>query len=71
MTPAEIPAVQVESFDGYAVPPGRYRAHRIRGPKYVATLGAWVLSLVAVMMVLTIIDHQVVDVPTRYVCPPH
>lgn len=70
MTPAEIPAVQVESFDGYAVPPGRYRAHRIRGPKYVATLGAWVLSLVAVMMVLTIIDHQVVDVPTRYVCPP-
>lgn len=70
MTPAEIPAVQVESFDGYAVPPGRYRAHRIRGPKYVATLSAWVLSLVAVMMVLTIIDHQVVDVPTRYVCPP-
>ena len=70
MTPAEIPAVQVDSFDGYAVPPGRYRAHRIRGPKYVATLGAWVLSLVAVMMVLTIIDHQVVDVPTRYVCPP-
>ncbi|MCB0930917.1 MAG: hypothetical protein KDB71_03335 [Mycobacterium sp.] len=62
--------MQVESFDGYAVPPGRYRAHRIRGPKYVATLGAWVLSLVAVMMVLTIIDHQVVDVPTRYVCPP-
>lgn len=70
MTGIDTPATGADSFDGYAVPPGRYRAHRVRGPKYVATLGAWSVILFAVMMVLTIIDHQVADVPTRYVCPP-
>ena len=61
---------QPDSFDGYAVPPGRYRAHRVHSPKYFATLGLWLLCLVSVMMVLAIVDRQVVDVPTRYVCPP-
>ncbi len=63
-------AEQQDSFVGYAVPPGRYRAHRAHSPKYIATLGLWVLCLVSVMMVLSIVDRQVVDVPTRYVCPP-
>ncbi len=59
-----------EDFDGYALPHGRYRARRSGGPKYVATLGAWVVGLMAALMILTLIDTQVVDVPTRYVCPP-
>jgi hypothetical protein len=58
------------SFDGYAVPPGRYLARRVRGPRYLLTLGLWVTGLVAVMMLITILDHNVADVPTRYVCPP-
>ncbi|HPY22989.1 MAG: hypothetical protein QG655_2685 [Actinomycetota bacterium] len=59
-----------DTFDGYALPHGRYRARRSRGPKYFVTLGVWVLSLVAAMLVLTLIDTQVANVPTRYVCPP-
>lgn len=59
-----------ETFDGYAVPPGRYRARRVRGPRSVVTLGLWVIGLLAAMLVLTLIDQRVVDVPTRYVCPP-
>ncbi len=59
-----------EDFDGYALPHGRYRAQRSRGPKYVLTLGVWVIGLVSALMLLTLIDSQVVDVPTRYVCPP-
>lgn len=61
---------ETESFDGYAVPAGRYTAPKISDPKYLLTLGLWVLGLMAVMMVLSFIDHRVVDVPTRYVCPP-
>lgn len=61
---------ETESFDGYAVPAGRYTASRVSDPKYILTLGLWVLGMVAVMMVLTIVDRQVVDVPNRYVCPP-
>ena len=63
-------AAQTDSFDGYAVPAGRYTARRVRGPKYLATLGVWLLVLMAAMMVLTIVDNHVTDVPTRYVCPP-
>ena len=63
-------AGQAEWFDGYAVPEGRYQAHRAHRPKYAATLGLWVVALVSVMMTLSIVDHQVPDVPTRYVCPP-
>lgn len=59
-----------ETFDGYAVPAGRYRARRVRGPRSVVTLGLWVIGLLAAMLVLTLIDQRVVDVPTRYVCPP-
>lgn len=60
----------VESFDGYAVPGGRYTARRSGSPRYLLTLGLWVLGLVVALLVLTLVDMQVVDVPTRYVCPP-
>lgn len=59
-----------DSFDGYAVPPGRYVAKRERGPKYFLTLGLWVLILTAGMMVLALVDSRVPDVPSRYICPP-
>ncbi len=59
-----------ESFDGYAVPRGRYIANRERGPKYLWTLGLWVLILTAGMMVLALVDSRVADVPNRYICPP-
>ena len=62
--------VDDETFDGYALPHERYRARHSRGPRYILTLGMWVIALVAAMMVLTLIDTKVVDVPTRYVCPP-
>lgn len=58
------------TFDGYALPHGRYRARRSHGPKYFATLGVWVVALVTAMVVLTLIDTEVANVPTRYVCPP-
>ena len=70
MTEPKTDAGQRNSFDGYAVPAGRYAARRDRGPKYFATLGIWVLSLMAGMMILALVDTQVADVPTRYVCPP-
>ena len=59
-----------ESFAGYAVPRGRYIANRERGPKYLWTLGLWVLILTAGMMVLALVDSRVADVPNRYICPP-
>ena len=58
------------SFDGYAVPPGRYLARRVRSPKYLLTVGLWIVGLVAAMTAVAILDHNVADVPTRYVCPP-
>ena len=70
MNEAKTDAAQTDSFAGYAVPAGRYAARRVRGPKYFATLGIWVLSLMAGMMILALVDTQVTDVPTRYVCPP-
>ena len=70
MMDPKIDVVQSDSFQGYAVPPGRYTARRVRGPKYVATLGVWVLVLIAGMMILALVDNQVTDMPTRYVCPP-
>jgi len=70
MSEAESVGVPTDSFEGYAVPPGRYRALRARGPKYFATLGIWVLVLMAGMMILALVDTRVPDVPTRYVCPP-
>lgn len=70
MTGPEIDAAQRDSFEGYAVPLGRYTARRVRGPKYFATLGLWVLILVLGMMVLALIDGQVDNMATRYACPP-
>ena len=35
----------VDSFAGYAVPSGRYRARKQRGPAYFVTLGIWVVVL--------------------------
>ncbi len=58
------------TFDGYAVPAGRYRARRVYGPKFLVTLGLWICGLMTAMLVITLVDQQVVDVPTRYVCPP-
>ena len=70
MSEAENVGAPMDSFEGYAVPPGRYSALRSRGPKYFATLGIWVLVLLAGMMILALVDTRVPDVPTRYVCPP-
>jgi len=61
---------QPESFDGFAVPDRRYLARRLPSPRYLATLGLLVLGLMTALLVLTLIDTKVVDVPTRYVCPP-
>jgi len=70
LTEPNADVAQTDSFEGYALPEGRYAARRVRGPKYFATLGVWVLSLMAGMMILALVDTQVTDVPTRYVCPP-
>lgn len=40
-----------------------------RGPKYFIVLGAWVVGLVFAMLILTLIDAKVADVPV-YQCPP-
>lgn len=58
------------SFEGYAVPPGRYTADRGHGPKYFLTLGVWALVLAVGLMILSFVDSRVTDVPARYVCPP-
>lgn len=55
---------------GYAVSPGTYTVQPRRGPRYFATLGLWALVLVIGMLVLTVVDARVPDVPDRYVCPP-
>ena len=70
MSEAESVGARTDSFEGYAVPPGLYSALRARGPKYFATLGIWILVLMAGMMILALVDTRVPDVPTRYVCPP-
>ena len=59
-----------DSFEGYAVPPGRYTADPGRGPRYFLTLGVWALVLATGLMVLSFVDGRVSDVPSRYVCPP-
>ncbi|MFM9035468.1 MAG: hypothetical protein ACKOQ4_14515 [Mycobacterium sp.] len=40
-----------------------------RGPKYVITLGLWVLLLTVALVVLNFIDTRVADAPV-YACPP-
>ena len=64
------PMQAASSYDGYAVPDGRYVAERDRGPRYVLTLGLWVLILTVGMMILALVDSRVADVPSRYICPP-
>jgi hypothetical protein len=63
-------AAAENSFAGYAVPPGRYTADPGRGPRYFLTLGIWALVMATGLMVLSIVDGQVSDVPSRYICPP-
>lgn len=63
-------AAKPDSLDGYAVPPGPYTVERSRGPKYFLTLGLWAVALATGVMVLTIVDARVDNVPTRYICPP-
>ena len=70
MTDPEMPAAHRDSFTGYAVPPGEYTAPSRRGPKYFVTLGIWAVVLATGMVILTVVDSQVSDVPSRYVCPP-
>jgi hypothetical protein len=70
MTVPDAAGAETDSFDGYAVPPGRYTTSKRIGPKYVATLTIWALVLAAGMVILTVIDSRVPDVPNRYTCPP-
>lgn len=58
------------TFDGYAVPRGRYTVAGAPRPRYLATLTVWVLALGAALLVLNQIDQRVEDAATRYVCPP-
>jgi len=64
------PANTSRSFQGYALPPGRYTADPGRGPRYLLTLGAWALVLALGLMLLSFVDGRVPDVPGRYLCPP-
>ncbi|WP_328362633.1 hypothetical protein OG976_12640 [Mycobacterium sp. NBC_00419] len=66
----EVTESDEEAFSGYAVPPGRYRAHRLRGPAYFATVGTWVILLVLAMMALSILTTRISRGPARYICPP-
>lgn len=68
--PVSPDAADGDSFEGYAVPPGRYTADPGRGPRYFLTLGVWALVLATGLMVLSFVDGRVSDVPSRYVCPP-
>lgn len=70
MTAPNSAVLETDSYDGYAVPPGRYLARRGRGPKYFLTLGLWALVLAIGMVILSFVDSRVPDVPTRYICPP-
>ena len=40
-----------------------------RGARYFVVMGLWIIGLVTAMLVLTLIDKRVADVPV-YVCPP-
>ncbi len=59
-----------DSFTGYAVPAGSYRARRQRGPGYFVTIGLWVIVLVAAMMALSILATRITPTATTYHCPP-
>ena len=59
-----------DSVTGYAVPPGTYAVAPRRGPRYVVPLGVWALVLAIGMVILSVVDGRVADVPNRFVCPP-
>ena len=54
-----------ESFSGYAVPPGAYFARRLRDPKYLITLGVWVVGIALAIMALSVVALRVDSTPTR------
>ncbi len=60
-----------DSFTGYAVPAGNYRARRQRGPPgYFVTIGLWVIVLVTAMMALSVVATRITPTATTYHCPP-
>ncbi|MCV7343935.1 hypothetical protein [Mycolicibacterium rhodesiae] len=59
-----------DSFTGYAVPAGNYRARRQRGPGYFVTIGLWVIVLVTAMMALSVLATRIKPTVTTYHCPP-
>ncbi|KDE99738.1 hypothetical protein Y900_012535 [Mycolicibacterium aromaticivorans JS19b1 = JCM 16368] len=59
-----------DSFTGYAVPAGNYRARRQRGPGYFVTIGLWVIVLVTAMMALSVVATRITPTATTYHCPP-
>jgi hypothetical protein len=59
-----------DSYTGYAVPAGDYRARRQRGPGYFVTIGLWLVFLVAAMMALSVVATRVTPTATTYHCPP-
>ncbi|KAA0105637.1 hypothetical protein [Mycolicibacterium sp. P1-5] len=59
-----------QSFSGYAVPAGDYRARRQRGPAYFVTIGLWVVALVIAMMALSVLATHIKPTVTTYRCPP-
>ncbi|MGY4708165.1 hypothetical protein ACXDF8_01105 [Mycolicibacterium sp. CBM1] len=61
---------EVDSYAGYAVPAGSYRAPKQRGPAYFVILGIWLVVLVVVMMALSVVATQIRSSPVKYRCPP-
>lgn len=59
----------VATFEGVAVPPGRYRARGASSARYRLTWGLFALGMATAMAVLGIWDRLVTDAAT-YHCPP-
>ena len=57
------------TFDGVAVPPGRYAAQGATRPRYAATLGGLALALGIAIAGGVVWDAMVAD-ETTYACPP-
>jgi hypothetical protein len=58
-----------DTFEGVAVPPGRYTARRAARPRYLATLGPLALALGVAVAAGAVWDRMVADEAT-YACPP-
>lgn len=61
--------MKASTFDGVAVPPGRYAARGATRPRYVATLGGLALALGIAIAGGVVWDAMVAD-ETTYACPP-